>query len=108
MPTLNIEHAISDAATWRTAFGRFADIRRAAGVRAERIQQPVGDDRYVVIDLDFDTVEEAERFESYLRTTVWSSPANAPALAGTPRTRILEAVQGELPAPPLSRAEELS
>lgn len=59
-------------------------------MRAERIQRPVDDPHYVVIDLDFDTVPEAEGFLRFLQSQVWAVPENAPALAGTPQTRILE------------------
>ena len=48
------------------------------------------DAHYVVVDLDFQTAGEAEKFLDFLRTTVWSSPENAPALAGIPQTKILE------------------
>jgi hypothetical protein len=90
MATLHIEHPITDFGTWKAAFDRFAEAREKSGVRGHRILRPVDDAHYVVIDLDFQTVGEAERFLDFLRTTVWSSSQNAPALAGTPRTRILE------------------
>jgi len=89
MPTLHIEHPITDLAVWRAAFDRFADHRRQGGVSAERVLQPVDDDRYVLIDLDFPTREQAERFLGFLKSTVWSSPESSPALAGTPLSRIL-------------------
>lgn len=92
MPTLHIEHPITDFETWASAFARFSDRRRAAGVRAERVQRPVGNRSYVVIDLEFDTTEEAEAFLAFLKTTVWGVRENAPALAGTPETAILEPV----------------
>lgn len=90
VPTLHIEHPITDFATWSAAFDRFADIRGKSGVRSERIQQPVDDSHYVVIDLDFATAPEAQAFLGFLRTKVWSSPDSSPALVGTPRTMILE------------------
>jgi hypothetical protein len=90
VPTLHIEHAITDFGTWYAAFGQFAEFRRQSGVREQRVQQPVDDPRYVVIDLDFDTVSAAEKFLSFLQVNVWSSSENAPALAGAPQTRILE------------------
>lgn len=90
MATLHIEHPITDYPTWRTAFDRFADVRARSGVRGHRVQQPVDDPHYVVVDLEFATAEEAERFRAFLRTTVWPSAANAPALAGSPQTMILE------------------
>jgi hypothetical protein len=92
MATLHIEHPVTDFSSWNTAFARFADARRQAGVRHQRIHRPVDDPAYVLIDLDFDTVEEAERFLDFLRAKVWSSAENAPALAGRPSTRILETV----------------
>lgn len=91
MTTLHIEHAISDFDQWLAAFGRFAHARAQAGVKAHRVQRPVDDPNYVVIDLDFETVAAAERFLGFLRTKVWTSPESAPALVGAPRTHILQA-----------------
>ena len=90
MSTLHIEHPITDFATWRAAYDRFADRRRQAGVSAERVQQPVDDEHYVVVDLDFPSREQAQRFLRFLETTVWCSRDTSPALAGTPRARVLE------------------
>lgn len=90
MPTLHIEHPITDFDAWSSAFGRFAEARRRAGVLAQRIQRPADDPRYVVIDLDFETRREAEAFLQFLKAQVWGVPENAPALAGSPRTMILE------------------
>jgi len=71
-------------------FGRFAEARRQAGVRSQRVHCPVGDPRYVVVDLDFDTRPEAEAFLQFLQAQVWAIPENAPAQAGTPQAMILE------------------
>jgi hypothetical protein len=92
MATLHIEHAISDLNTWLGAFRKFAEAREKAGVRTVRIYQPVDDDRYIVVDLDFDTVEGAERFKRFLETNVWSSREASPGLSGSPRARVLEHV----------------
>jgi hypothetical protein len=54
------------------------------------VRRPVDDPRYVVVDLDFETNEEAEAFLRFLKNQVWSIPENAPALAGSPQTMILE------------------
>lgn len=90
MPTLRIEHPITDFDVWRAAFDRFADARAAAGVGAHRIDRPVDDPAYVIVDLEFAGVEQAEAFRGFLQARVWSSTETAPALAGAPRTRILE------------------
>jgi hypothetical protein len=92
MATLHIQHPITDFDTWTAAFGRFADARHAAGVRMQRVQRPVDDAKYVVIDLDFDSAPEAESFRAFLTTSVWAHPENSPGLAGTPETMILEPV----------------
>lgn len=93
MPTLHIEHPISDFTTWKAAFDRFAAVRQQSGVRGHRVQQPVDDPHYVVIDLDFDTAAEAAKFLEFLETRVWSSREGSPALAGDPRTAILERIE---------------
>jgi hypothetical protein len=95
MNTLHIEHPVTDFDMWRAAFGRFAGIRRDAGVRAERISRPADDPRYVVVDLDFDTVDAAHAFLQFLTTTVWAVQENAPALSGTPHTKILQLVPAQ-------------
>ena len=90
MCTLLIEHSISDFDTWHDAFARFAARREEGGVMRERILQPVDDPHYVLVDLEFGTVEAAQRFQKFLETQVWSNPANSPALQGNPRSRIAE------------------
>jgi hypothetical protein len=91
MTTLHIEHAITDFHVWNAAFERFAGMRAKFGVRAHRIQHPVDDPHYIVIDLDFDTATEARRFLAFLQANVWSSADSAPALVGEPQTKILQA-----------------
>ena len=91
MVTLHIEHPITDFTTWSAAFRRFGVARAEGGVLAARAYRPIDDDKYVLIDLDFTTIEEAQQFEQFLRLRVWGSPGNAPALAGAPITRILRA-----------------
>ena len=90
MTTLHIEHPVSDFELWSSAFQRFEDARRSAGVRSHRVQRPIDDPKYVVIDLDFDAPEQARSFLQFLQTNVWGNRANSPALAGDPQTMILE------------------
>ena len=89
MATLHIEQAITDLPTWLGAFARFAEARAGAGVRQTRIHQPVDDDRYIYVQLDFDDVEAATAFLSVLRSAVWASPEASPGLGGTPTGRVL-------------------
>lgn len=89
MVTLHIEHAISDLQTWLGAFNKFEEARRKAGVRAQHVRQPVDDDHYIYVTLDFDTADEASGFKRFLETTVWASAETSPALEGSPMARVL-------------------
>jgi hypothetical protein len=89
---LHIEHAITDLGTWLDAFDRFGEARRGAGVTAQRVHQPIDDDRYIVVDLDFETVDAASRFKEFLEGVVWRTPDMSPCLVGTPRARVLAEV----------------
>ncbi|HUS17098.1 MAG TPA: hypothetical protein VM536_19030 [Chloroflexia bacterium] len=50
------------------------------------------DPHYVILDLEFDNTGAAEALLAALGK-VWQSTDAAPALMGTPQTRIIEAVQ---------------
>ena len=73
MVTLHIEHPITDLGTWLGAFARFEQARTNAGVRSQTIHQPVDDDKYIYIRLEFDRVEQAEAFMHFPEAKVWSS-----------------------------------
>ena len=88
--TLRIEHAIHDYDQWKAAFDNCARVRANAGVRGHAIRRPVEDPHYLMLDLEFDTADAAGKFAQFLEQQVWSSPDSAPALAGVPRTRLLE------------------
>jgi hypothetical protein len=92
MVTLQIEHSINDLGTWLGAFTRFEDARKKAGVRAQRVSQPIDDDKYIYVTLDFDSVEEATAFKGFLETTVWTSAEASPALDGVPQAKVLTEV----------------
>jgi hypothetical protein len=91
MTTLRIEHPINDYDTWRAAFDRFAPARAHAGVQSFAIHLPADDDRYVYLDLEFESRDRATAFAAFLRTNVWSNPAASPGLAGEPQATILQA-----------------
>jgi hypothetical protein len=90
MYTLQIEHGIKDFGMWKAAFDRDPVNRAASGVVAHRIGRPVDDSHYVVVELDFASLDQARKLLANLKDTVWKSPAASPALDGAPRTRIVE------------------
>ncbi len=88
MPLLQLEHF----KMWKTAFDRDPIDREDLGVRRHRVLRPVDDAEYVLVELEFDSAEEARACGAALRE-LWSSRTAAPALAGAPRVRIVEAVE---------------
>ena len=94
MPTVHIEHQIHNFDAWKEAFDRDPAGRQKSGVRHYRVMRPVDDPAYVMIDLDFDTIDEAEAFIGVMRK-VWQSPQAAPALLGSPQARIVEVVESK-------------
>lgn len=90
MFTLQIEHSIKDFDMWKSAFDRDPVSRSASGVVSQRISRPVDDPHYVVVELDFAALEQAEQLLANLKAKVWNSPVAAPALTGPPQTRIVE------------------
>src|ERR1700758_1136656 len=85
MPTLHIEHPITDLDTWLQAFSQFAPAREQAGVKATQIRPPSDDPLYIGVNLEFESADAAAHFRTFLRERVWSSPEASPGLAGTPR-----------------------
>jgi hypothetical protein len=94
MPILQVEHAISDFETWKKAFDADPVRREESGVRHYRILRPVDDPNYVKLDLEFDSLGEAEAFRVAL-SKLWGSGRAAPALAGAPQASIVEEVHSE-------------
>ena len=92
MTTLRIEHPIHEFAVWKQAFDRDPIGRERSGVRRYQVLRPLDDSKYVMIDLEFDNTQAAEAALAALRE-LWRSPAAAPALGGSPQTRIVEVVE---------------
>jgi len=95
MVTLRIEHAIHDYESWQRAFDSFTDARAKAGVRRYTIRQPADDQKFLTLDLEFDSAVQAQAFAAFLHSRVWSSPDSSPALAGRPQTQILDLRRAE-------------
>jgi hypothetical protein len=93
MATLRIDLEVKDYDMWRDAFGKDAAGRGQHGARRHRIFRPVGDDRRVILDIDFDTPSEADAFLTVLRNDVWSSADKAPAKVGMPSAQIIDLVE---------------
>lgn len=90
-----------DLETWLSGFNDLEDALANAGVRHTHIQQPIDDDRYIYVQLDFENVTAATAFLDHLRAVVWASPEASPGLEGTPTARVLTGVRTPAAAVPL-------
>ena len=90
MPTLRIEHAVPDFDRWKQAFDSDPADRKGSGVRRYQVSRSVEDPNYVMIDLEFDTLEEAEGLLNKMRR-VWSGDGQR--VMRNPQARIVETVE---------------
>jgi len=76
MPILHIQHAVPNFESWRRAFESDPMDRKGSGVRRYHVHRSVADPNFVMIDLEFDTLAEAERLLERLRV-LWAGPGGA-------------------------------
>ncbi len=70
MIQLRIEHAVPDYEAWKQVFDADPVGREHSGVRRYRILRAADEPNHVMIDLDFDTAEQAEALLAAMRV-VW-------------------------------------
>jgi len=90
MYILRIEHPIADYAGWKQAFDSDPVGRAQSGVRRYQILRPIDDERYVMIDLEFETLREAEALLAAMRV-VWGRVEGT--IIMNPQARIVEVVE---------------
>ena len=67
MTTLKIEHKISNYDGWKKAFDSDPIGRKKSGVKRYRIYQPDDKPDFVIIELDFDNIEQAQATQAALQ-----------------------------------------
>ena len=90
MYILRIEHPVPNFDGWKKAFDSDPVSREKSGVRRYQILRPIDDAKYVMIDLEFDTVSQAEALLAALRVT-WGRVEGT--IMMNPQARIVEAVE---------------
>lgn len=90
MYILRIEHPVPDFDGWKRAFDSDPVGREKSGVRRYRILRPIDDEKYVMIDLEFDTASQAEALLAAMRI-VWGRVEGT--IMMNPQARIVEAVE---------------
>jgi hypothetical protein len=92
MVILHIQHSVPNFEGWKRAFDNDPVDRKASGVRRYHVRRSVEDPTFVMIDLEFDTVAEADRLLEKLRS-LWSGPAGA--VMRNPEAWIVETVESK-------------
>lgn len=95
MIVLQIEHRVPNFAGWKQAFDSDPVGREKMGVRRYRILRPVTDPNVAIIELEFDTVPQAEALLAAMQV-VWGRVQGS--IIEAPSARIVEIVEAqELP-----------
>ena len=90
MPTLRIEHAVPDFSGWKRAFDSDPADRKGSGVRRYQVLRSVDDPNYVMIDLEFDSLQDAEGLLTKMRH-VWNGEGRN--VMRNPQARIVDTVE---------------
>jgi hypothetical protein len=90
MPVVRIQHSVPNFEGWKRAFDADPINRKASGVRRYHVYRSVADPTFVMIDLETDTVADAENLLAKLRG-LWSG-AGATVMRN-PEAWIIEPVE---------------
>lgn len=90
MIVLQIEHLVPDFAGWKKAFDSDPVDRKQSGVRAYRIFRTTDNPNYVIIELEFDNLPEAEKMLENLKK-LWSQVEGK--VMTNPQSRIIETIE---------------
>lgn len=90
MIIVRIEHSVPSFEKWKQAFESDPADRKGSGVRRYQILRPKDDSNYVMIDMEFDLVSQAEAFLVKMEQ-IWAGPGKA--VMQNPRARITECVE---------------
>lgn len=91
MVILRIQHPVPSFEGWKQAFDGDPMDRKGSGVRRYQVFQSLDDPKFVMIDLEFDTVGEAESVRTALRT-LWE---NVNVIGDDPQARIVEVIEAK-------------
>ncbi|HRP32926.1 MAG TPA: hypothetical protein PKV73_13590 [Agriterribacter sp.] len=90
MIVLQIEHPVPDFNEWKMAFDNDPLSRKQAGVRRYRIFRLHSDPGYVIVELEFDRIEDAEQMHEALKK-LWNQVSGK--IMSGPQSRIFETIE---------------
>jgi hypothetical protein len=96
MTTLHIENTVRDYQTWKAVFDKYDAFRAEHGVQSYRLSRFADDPNRLMIDLDFESLHEAQAFAEALRK-VWASPQSRGQLVGHAVPNLLEVIEHRSP-----------
>ncbi len=92
MPILRIQHSVPSFEGWKRAFDSDPMDRKGSGVRRYDVYRTVADPTLVMVDLELDSLEEAQGLLERLRQ-LWAGPGGA--VMRNPEAWILESVESK-------------
>ena len=90
MLILHIEHKVPSFDGWKKAFESDPVNRKRSGVHRYSILQPIDDPNYVIINLEFESLKEAEDTLAALRI-LWNKVEGEVMI--NPQVRILDLIE---------------
>ena len=90
MPILRIHHSVPTFEAWKRAFDSDPVDRKGGGVRRYQIHRSLPEPSLVMIDLELDTLAEAEAFLQKLKH-LWDGPGKS--VMQNPEAWIVETVE---------------
>jgi len=91
VPTLRIEHPVPDFEAWKQAFDSDPLGRERSGVRRYSVFRSIDDPAYVMVDMEFDSVDQAQAMREALGG-LWGR-VQSEGLIGDQQTRLVEDVE---------------
>ncbi|HUR67404.1 MAG TPA: hypothetical protein VMZ03_13720 [Chitinophagaceae bacterium] len=92
MIILQIEHRVPNFDGWKKIFDNDPIGRERSGVKRYRIYRPVDDPNYAIIDLEFDTLNQAETALKALKA-LWGKMDGS--VMTNPKARIVELAESK-------------
>jgi len=90
MAILHIQHVVRNFEGWKRAFDSDPVDRKASGVLRYRVHRAVSNPNFVMIDLEFDAVAEAEKLLEKLRR-LWAG--SGAAVMQNPEAWVVETIE---------------
>jgi hypothetical protein len=94
MFVLHVQHEVESYERWREIFDKDPLDRAGSGSRRYRVMRPASDEKFVIVDLEFDDRKQAESFGKRLNA-LWDRMEfeQEDRLLHDPRVRVYEVVE---------------